>query len=115
MRGIYKLTNTVNGKCYIGQSDNLSNRIHYHATSLKGNNNKNKAMQNDYNECGQNVFEVEILELLLPGEDLNKREKYWINYYKSFLPEHGYNRTLGGIGGNSYMDCKSEDERNKIK
>ena len=40
---------------------------------------------------------MEILEIVNESL-LREREKYWIDYYKSFLPENGYNLTLGGDG-----------------
>ncbi|MBO5004934.1 MAG: hypothetical protein J6D03_06820 [Clostridia bacterium] len=45
---------------------------------------------------------------------LNNKEKYWIKKYNSIDRNIGYNLTLGGDGGNTYI-CKSTDELNKIK
>ena len=44
---------------------------------------------------GEENFYIELLETV-PIQDLNEREKYWINYYDSY--NNGYNSTLGGDG-----------------
>lgn len=111
MRGIYKITNTINNKCYIGKSENLPDRIKYHIKSLLNGDNKNKHMQNAYKKYGENSFTVEIIEILNEEDDINDREKYWISFYNSNDKHYGYNRTAGGDGGNSYVDCMTEEER----
>lgn len=111
MRGIYKITNTVNGKCYIGKSQNIAKRIKHHIETLKNGNNRNKHMQNAYSYYGKGSFTIEILEQLEKNDDINEREKYWISHFRSNEEEYGYNRTSGGDGGNSYVDCMTPEER----
>lgn len=111
MRGIYKITNTINNKCYIGKSEDLAKRLKYHTDTLVRGSNKNKHMQNAYNMYGPGTFTVEILEDLDDDVDINEREKYWISFYQSSDDRYGYNRTKGGDGGNSYVDCMAEEER----
>lgn len=113
MRGIYKLTNTINEKVYIGKSENLGKRIKYHISSLTHGKNKNKHLQNAYSKYGSGNFSVEIIEVLDNDADINEREKYWISYYKANNRNYGYNLTNGGDGGNGYFDCMTEDEKNK--
>ena len=115
MRGIYKITNTINGKCYIGKSENLGKRIKYHICSLKNGNNKNTHMQNAYDHYGTGTFELEILEELSNTDDINEREKYWIKFYNSNNPEYGYNKTEGGDGGNSYQNVLSQEQIEELK
>ena len=111
MRGIYKVVNLKTNQVYIGKSENLEKRMHYHLTSLKGNWNKNKYLQQSFNEYGANNFKIEIVELLDNDKDLNEYEKYYIDQYQAYKPEFGFNRTYGGDGGNSYVDCMTEEER----
>lgn len=91
--GIYKITNTLNKKVYIGQSVDLSSRWKEHIKCGLGidapNNNLYKAMQKD----GVENFVFEKLENC-SREELNKKEKYWIDFYKS--QDFGYNMTTGG-------------------
>lgn len=114
MRGIYKITNRINGKCYIGKSENLARRIRYHVLSLQTGKNKNTHMQNAYSKYGKKSFAIEIIETLSPEDDIDERERFWIKTYKSYLSDYGYNRTLGGDGGNSYVEFLSDDEREQL-
>ncbi len=111
MRGIYKITNTKDGKCYIGKSEDLAERLKNHIQSLTHNNNRNKHMQSAYNESGVGSFSIEILEELDEDDDINERERYYIELYKSYDRNYGYNLTHGGDGGNSYVDCMTEEEK----
>lgn len=100
MTGIYKITNRINGKAYIGQSYNIFERWyqHKHTTSKQSNSLLYKAFE----KYGVENFDFSILEELdyIP-ELLNEREKYWIGFYHTFVDDTeggGYNLTLGGEG-----------------
>lgn len=101
--GIYKVTNLVNGKAYIGQAVNIEKRWQKHQSSSF------KTNKNDYNvvfhkairKYGIENFKFEILEEC-QKEKLDERERYWIQYYHTWLgdPEcKGYNITDGGKQG----------------
>lgn len=115
MRGIYKITNTSNGKCYIGKSEDLAERIKYHITSLTHGRNKNVHMQNAYNISKIGMFTIEILEELSDEEDINEREKAYIKYYNANDRKYGYNKTDGGDGGNSYVEYLTDEKREELK
>lgn len=95
MVGIYKITNTINQKVYIGQSKQIEKRWMNHRV----------AAFNQYDEgyeyplyrairkYGLENFQFSVLEEC-SIDNLNDREKYWINYYDSCF--NGYNQTLGG-------------------
>ena len=68
-------------------------------------------MQNAYNQCKQGDFAIEIVEVLSDEDDINAKEIYWINYYDSANRENGYNKTLGGDGGNGFFECLTEEEK----
>lgn len=90
--GIYKITNQINGKVYIGQSVRIKQRWSQHcAESTKGTTLLYQAMR----KYGIKNFSFEVIEECLP-EQLNEREIYWIAYYDSFNKEKGYNMTPGG-------------------
>lgn len=59
--GIYKITNIANGKCYIGSSCNLYNRIYEHFKYLRLNRHANPKLQNAYNKYGLENFKWEIM------------------------------------------------------
>lgn len=110
IRGIYRIVNTNNEKCYIGKSEDIGSRIRNHIRTLRGGYNKNKHLQNAYSHYDRGTFYVEILETLDQDEDINEREKYWIKQFNSSDREFGYNRTLGGDGGNGYVQCMTDEE-----
>lgn len=87
---IYKVTNLINGKIYIGK-DALS-RSYYLGSGL----NINRAIK----KYGKENFQKEILEQCVTKEELNSREIYWIAFYNSRDPRIGYNIAKGGQGGN---------------
>lgn len=91
VRGIYKVTNKVNGKVYIGQSVDIGRRWRQHMTA-EDDIYFHKAIQ----KYGVENFEWEVIEKCKKSE-LDERESYWIEYYDSF--NKGYNCTRGGDGG----------------
>ena len=88
--GIYKITNNINGKIYIGQSQNVYERRVEHFTALRRGWHPNKEMQKDWNK-NSNGFRFDVIELL-PLKELNEREKYWIDTLGTMEPR-GYNQT----------------------
>ena len=91
MIGIYKITNLTNNKVYIGQSVNITRRLQEHKTG----HNKNSSIDQAIRQEGLENFKFEIIECC-NFNNLNEREKYWIQYYNSYLD--GYNDTAGGAG-----------------
>ena len=89
---IYKITNTLNGKPYVGQTQRqLKVRIHKHKY---GNLYIDKVIQK---HGWEGNFTVEVLEECATIEQLNAREKFWIAELNSKVP-NGYNLTDGGLG-----------------
>ena len=91
--GIYKITNIMNNKCYIGQSVDIYKRWCDHCKCGCGmdtpkNNQLYIAMQQD----GIENFTFELLEEC-SREELNKKEAFYINLYESNY--YGYNQTQG--------------------
>lgn len=89
---IYKITNKINNKIYIGQTiQKPSNRWYHHLCDAHlGSDLKFHRALRKY---GREHFKLEVLEEV---DDclLNEREIYWINYFDSF--HNGYNSTTGG-------------------
>lgn len=97
---IYKITNQINGKIYIGQTvKTVQKRFIQH----KNNSNKSYfsqiALYKAFNKYGINNFICEEIEEV-PNNELDEREKYWIEYYDSYF--NGYNSTLGGRAAQLY-------------
>lgn len=96
---IYKITNTQNGKNYIGKtSRNLRVRWYEHKQEARLGN-SNIPLYNAMNKYGMDNFKICVLEDNIPTEQLNEREKYYISLYQSRSHEKGYNVTIGGDGG----------------
>lgn len=108
MIGIYKITNNINGKIYIGQSNNIQRRFLEH---------KNRGATSRIpvdiaiQKYGKENFSFEIIEECTI-EQLNQKEMYWISYFNSV--ENGYNCSVGGdqqsIGSNNGRAILTEDE-----
>jgi group I intron endonuclease len=61
MRGLYKIINKINGKFYIGSSDNIKRRFNRHLYDLKKNKHDNIHLQNAWNKYGKENFEFQFL------------------------------------------------------
>lgn len=109
MKGIYSITNKVNGKIYIGQTSDIDFRWFQHINNLKKNKHNNKYLQNSWNKYGENNFNFDIIEVLENEFELNDKEKYYIQLYKSNITSYGYNLTSGG---DNYS--LNEESKNKI-
>lgn len=97
---IYKITNLVNNKIYIGQTS-LTIRKRWETHIKKAKAHTNRYLYDAMNHYGYNNFIIEQLEECAK-EDLDNREKYWISFYNSMDPNVGYNLTAGGGGGNTW-------------
>ena len=103
--GIYKITNTINNKAYIGQSLNIEERWKrhkYHCHIID-----HYPLYQAFAKYGIDNFNFEIIKECLP-EELNSLEMYYINYYDTF--KNGYNQTEGGEGTlNLNVKLESDD------
>ena len=90
MVGIYKITNLINGKIYIGQSNNIERRLKEHRYKTE---NSDIPVDRAIGKYGEKNFTFAVLEETTT-EQLDARETYWIKYYNSC--DNGYNCSLGG-------------------
>lgn len=74
--GVYMITNTVNGKKYIGSSVNVASRISQHFTTACRKYRDKSEFYQDVSELGRDVFTCELLEECTP-ENKIEREHYW--------------------------------------
>lgn len=104
---IYKITNEVNGKIYIGFDSAWPNRRDKHLKSAGG----ALAVQKAIKKYGRDAFRWEVIYQSLDGiHTKNIMEGQFINEYDAF--RSGYNRTLGGDGCLGYKH--SDDRKKKI-
>lgn len=105
---IYKTTNLVNGKIYIGQHKAEK----FEPNAYKG---SGSYFLEAYKTFGKQNFLCELIEECDSKEDLDNRERYWINFFDCRNPNVGYNRSEGGQSKHYFTNCKhTEEEREKI-
>ena len=112
MRGfIYKITNNVNGKVYIGQTiQTVKERFYQHCATKCSDSVLNMAIHRAIKKYGKSNFIIEVIEEV-DKDSLNDREKFWIEYYNSY--NNGYNSTRGGQDSSTH--CKELDTESIIK
>jgi len=91
---IYKTTNLVNGKFYVGKD--AKNSKHYYGSGT--------ILNHAIKKYGKKNFKKEILEYCKNLEELDIREKYWISELNAV--SLGYNLTDGGTGGDTWTHNK---------
>ena len=79
--GVYKITNLLNSKIYVGSSVNIYNRMHLHFSKLRKGKHHNLHLQNAFNKYGRENFSFEIL-ILCPKEYLEKAEQWFLDTLK---------------------------------
>jgi hypothetical protein len=83
--GVYKITNTINGKIYVGESTGYKHRFWSHKSRLKCGTHRNPGLQTDYDQHSLDIFDFQVIEEHPPDADKNlllERETYFINKYK---------------------------------
>lgn len=104
---IYKYTNNVNNKIYIGKTYRLKERQIEHRCSKKL-----TYFHNALYKYGYNNFTFSIIAVTDNDDMLNFLERYYIKKYKSNIIKFGYNLTNGGEGSIGYKH--TNDAKKKI-
>lgn len=101
MAYIYKITNQINGKIYIGKTvKTIQERWKEHSKDCWKERCEKRPLYNAMIKYGIENFAIEEIEQC-DISILNDREIYWINYYRSYVGFdncNGYNATFGGDG-----------------
>lgn len=99
MAYIYKITNDINQKVYIGKTEfAISKRFKEHCADAFRERNEKRPLYAAMRKYGIDHFHIELIE---ETDNPEEREVYWIEQYRSF--KNGYNATMGG-DGKSYLD-----------
>jgi len=91
MIAIYLILNKITNKRYVGSSVNYDKRKKKHIHELTKNIHANRYLQSAWDKNGWHSFEFIILEVLAEKINIVEREQYWMDYFKSYDPELGYN------------------------
>lgn len=101
---IYKITNTLNNKIYIGQTtQSMSARFSSHCRKKVGRSYLTDAIK----KYGKENFLIEQIDSAETIEELNKKEEYWISYYNSTNKNIGYNLMSGGKNSTHSLETKA--------
>ncbi len=100
---IYKTTNLINGKIYIGQHKHLGWDNNYYGSG--------KALQCAIKKYGRKSFKCELIESCETKSQLNEREIDWIAYYQELYK--CYNITGGGEGRTATHSKKTREKLSK--
>lgn len=109
---IYKHTNTLNNKVYIGQTCEYRPSQRWGSGTAYFGKGKLTPFAKAIIKYGWINFRHEILEKNIESQILaNEREKYWIHYYQSDKKEFGYNSTEGGTGTHNINEPNWKNKR----
>lgn len=110
---IYKVTNNMNGKIYIGLTTQtfLRRKREHIRKAIKCN--SKLIFHNALRKYGEDNFTWDIIDSAETQEELNEKEIYWIDFYNSNIyakNSNGYNLTFGG-GGTSGLKLSEETKK----
>lgn len=108
---IYKITNKINEKCYVGQTSKFYKirwQEHKRIAFKKEHAKYNYPLYKAFRKYGVDNFEFEIIEKC-NIHILNQKEIYWISYFNSY--NNGYNQDLGG-GGKRILELDEDEIKN---
>ena len=109
---VYKITNTLNNKAYVGQSQySLNERWSKHKSDAKRSD-KNTHFYKAIRKYGTDCWKLEVLEEVENVKLLNEAEMKWIEYYDTFNRDKGYNSTKGGENGFIFSEEIKEKRKN---
>lgn len=97
---VYKHTNLINGKIYIGVTNDIKRRWRQNGIEYKSCKHFYEAIK----KYGFNSFDHLVLEDGLTEIQAFEREKYYIEFYQSNDKSKGYNISCGGNGGKVYVN-----------
>lgn len=100
---IYKITNSINGKIYIGKTENIDPNIRWesHKRDSIKESNKNRPLYRAMNKYGIKNFTFDVIDECNDSNELCEMEKKYILQFRSYVglsDSNGYNATIGGDG-----------------
>jgi group I intron endonuclease len=112
---VYKITNKVNNKIYIGLTNNFQKRKQGHLSDCFNEKSKryNHLIYRAIRKYGLENFQWDILKTYPDRKSMELGEKYYIAYYESNNKNNGYNCTIGGDGGPIRLGMKTSEETKK--
>jgi group I intron endonuclease len=111
--GVYKISNIVSGRYYIGYSTNINKRFTVHRSKLKKNCHDNIFLQRAYNLDGEDKFNYEIIHICNSEEEAKTIELQYLNNLS--IRDKIYNLNYNNSGGDLLTNHPDKDKiREKI-
>lgn len=110
---VYMIVNKIDGRCYIGQSNNVDRRFREHC----GKRGKTTPITNDIVRLGVENFDIVILEEFetVQRDKMIEREMYYIRTMCTTDPSIGYNKIEGHMIGDDNPNYGNKwDEQKKV-
>ena len=108
--GVYKITNKINGKFYIGSSCDMKRRWWEHKNFLNKKFHNNSHLQNSWDFYGENNFEFSIIEEGVAHDKLLEREQFYLDTFKPYLKSIGYNICATAFGGDNITNNPNREK-----
>lgn len=108
--GVYKIKNEINGKVYVGSTNNFTRRWLKHRALLRHNKHQNSHLQAAWNKYGESSFTFSIIEEC-PIDSLLSREQFYID---TLHPEYNQTMVAGKVEMTEERRKKLSDSLNKI-
>ena len=99
---IYKTTNLINNKIYVGKRQKMIFDNYYLGSGKK--------LKSAIKHYGKSAFKCEVLQWCYSITELLVAEKYWIEELNSQNPNVGYNISSGGDGGDIFHTLSIEEQ-----
>lgn len=100
---VYKITNTLNGKLYVGRHTYTTLTNSYYGSGI--------AIKKAIKKYGKEFFNKDILCICDTEDKLNEMEIFWIQKLGTYTDRNGYNMTKGGEGMSGYILSRESIER----
>jgi group I intron endonuclease len=112
---VYKITNKINGKSYIGKTEySLEHRWNRHLSSAR--NGSKFRFHSAIRKYGETCWDLSVIEAYQTEDEnfINQKEEHFIKLFESDTNK-GYNATSGGTGGWMLPKCSKEVQENWVK
>lgn len=108
--GIYRITNIINGKSYVGSSQDLAKRWNLHRKDLVNKSHHSQKLQRAWDKYGESVFVFDVIEYVFQKENLIKREQKYIDEFDAVGKGYNISPTAGNCAGIK----RSAEFKNKV-
>lgn len=113
---VYKVTNLINNKIYIGKTfRGLKKRWSVHCASFKNPKVKKSYLQNAINKYGKENFKIEIIEKCNSFEEMTSKEVDYIIRLNTINPLIGYNLVIDDTNKHEWIFSEKTKTKQTIK